>query len=317
MSEAGASSRGSACGKVILLGEHAVVHGSPALAAGIDRGARAEVTRRPDGSPSLLHLGHDAIPADPTSSDARARAFAALLAEGAPVPPIEANASSDLPQGGGLGSSSALGVAIARAVEALLDPSATPPSSAVLARATAWDKVFHGNPSGVDIAAAAHGGCLRFSRKEGIRPLRLRRPLDLCIGWSGSPSSTREMVENVARLLERKPDLVETAIGGVTSLVENAVLAVEAGDLRGLGKLMDLNQMILAGLMLSTEGIEALCAGARDAGALGAKLTGGGGGGSVIALVESPEAASPVLAAWTEAGYSGFSTRISTPEPAR
>ena len=115
-----------------------------------------------------------------------------------------------------------------------------------------------------------------------------------------------EMVEGVARLKARKPELVDSAVAGVGALVDNAVLAVETGDHVGLGKLMDLNQMILAGLMLSTEPIEALCALARGAGALGAKLTGAGGGGSVIALVDGEAAAAPVLAAWSAAGYSGF-----------
>jgi mevalonate kinase len=316
MSLAGARARGSACGKVILLGEHVVVHGAPALAAGIDRGARAEAGVVSEGSPSKLLLAGDTILADPASTDARARAFAALLAEGGPAPAVEVEAASDLPSGGGLGSSSAIGVAIARAVVALLDPPPADARAAALARANAWERVFHGNPSGVDIAAAATGGCLRFSRAQGIRPLQLRRPLDLCIGWSGASSSTREMVEGVARLKARKPELVDSAVAGVGALVDNAVLAVETGDHTGLGKLMDLNQMILAGLMLSTEPIEALCALARGAGALGAKLTGAGGGGSVIALVNGEAAAAPVLAAWSAAGYSGFSTRIHPTEPA-
>ncbi len=307
-----ASAHGSACGKVILLGEHVVVHGAPALAAGIDRGARAEARVLAEGTPSKLLLAGAEIPADAASTDARARAFAALLAEGGPAPAVEVEAVSDLPSGGGLGSSSAIGVAIARAVVALGGGA----SSTVLDRATAWERVFHGNPSGVDIAAAVTGGCLRFSRAEGIRPLRLRCPLDLCIGWSGASSSTREMVEGVARLKVRKPEVVDSAVAGVGALVDNAVLAVEGGDLAGVGKLMDLNQMILAGLMLSTEAIETLCSLARATGALGAKLTGAGGGGSVIALVDGEAAAAPVLAAWSEAGYSGFSTRIHPTEPA-
>src|SRR5262249_22120949 len=108
----------------------------------------------------------------------------------------------------------------------------------------------------------------------------------------------------------QKTEMVDRSIAGIASLVENAALAIEAGDLEGLGKLMDLNQMLLAGLMLSTETLESLCAAARRAGALGAKLTGKGGGGSVLALVADPARGEEVLAAWRAAGYDGFSTRV-------
>ncbi len=308
---------GSAHGKVILLGEHAVVYGAPALAAGIDRGARATATTLPPGEPSRLRLGEDSIPADPESTDDRARAFAALLAEGRAATSVLVEAMSELPAGGGLGSSAAIGVAAGRAVAGLFDPQIEGESAA---RAVAWERIFHGNPSGIDTAAAAIGGCFRFTREHGAHPIPVARPLTLAIGWSGSSSSTRTMVEGVARLRARKPTMVDKSIAGIAALVENAALAVEAGDLLGLGRLFDLNQMILAGLLLSTEAIEDMCATARAAGALGAKLTGAGGGGSVIALVganqstDEDAAAAMILNAWRAAGYRGFVTRVGVPE---
>jgi mevalonate kinase len=118
------------------------------------------------------------------------------------------------------------------------------------------------------------------------------------------------MVETVARLRQRRPAIVAKAFDGIAALVQNARLAVEAGDRVGLGKLMDLNQMILSGLFVSTEEIERLCHLAREAGALGAKLTGAGGGGSVVALVSGVGAADRVLEAWKADGFWGFGTRI-------
>jgi mevalonate kinase len=295
-----------ASGKVLLLGEHVVVYGAPALAAGIDRGARAEAERLPAGEPSRLRVGAELVAA--SSDDDRARAFAALLADGDPLPPLAVSAESDLPPGAGLGSSAAIGVAIARAA---LAAAGRPAEDAdVIARATAWERIFHGNPSGVDVTAAAVAGCFRFTKAEGVRPLAPARDLILCIGLTGVATSTRDMVEGLARLRARKPELVDRSIAGVTALVENAALAIVDGDLPAVGKLMDLNQMILAGLMLSTEAIEALCAAARGAGALGAKLTGKGGGGSVLALAETTARADDVLAAWRAAGYEGFVTRV-------
>jgi len=302
----------TASGKIILLGEHAVVYGAPALAAGIDRGATATAELAPAGHDSCLTLGSTRHRPDfDPGSAGEGRAFAALLGDlraGPALPPLAIGAELDLPPGTGLGSSAALGVAIARA--ALLAAGHPADDAAVIVRADAWERVFHGNPSGIDTAAAAVGGCFRFTRGEGPRPLVPARDLVLCVGLTGVSTSTREMVEGVARLRVRKPDLVDRAVNGITALVENAALAIEAGDLSAVGKLMDLNQMILAGLMLSTEDIENLCRAARQAGALGAKLTGKGGGGSVLALVADEAAAEPVLAAWRDAGYKGFVTNV-------
>ncbi|XYH92297.1 mevalonate kinase [Sorangium sp. So ce1128] len=309
---------GEASGKVILLGEHVVVYGAPALAAGIERGARARAAR--SSGASALWLGgreHGAPPAEGEAGSDVAQAFTALLEALPDAGPVRVAAESDLPPGGGLGSSAALGVAIARAVAALARGPLGSPAEAAFTAAAAWERVFHGNPSGIDTTAAARGGCFRFTRAHGATSLAPRDDLWLCIGSTGVPSSTRSMVDLVARLFERKPTLAESSISGISALVENAALAIEAGDAIGLGRLMDLNQMLLAGMFVSTEAIEALCKLAREAGALGAKLTGAGGGGSVIALLPppppggaAPEVADRVLAAWRDAGYSGFVTRV-------
>jgi mevalonate kinase len=172
----------------------------------------------------------------------------------------------------------------------------------------AWERVFHGNPSGVDAWAAAHGGCVLFTRGSGIKPIHVARRIPLAIGVAGPPASTKVMVEGVARLREKKPDMVSKSLAGIDSLVKNAALCIDAGDLIGLGKLLDLNQMLLSGLFLSTEEIENACAWAREAGALGAKLTGSGGGGCVIALAE--EDPTPVLDAWRSKGLACFASVV-------
>lgn len=317
MSEERRRAAATACGKVILFGEHAVVYGVAALAAGVSRGARAEVVLAGSGRASVLRLGEREITAG-TGVDDLTRAFEALL--GADAPAVEITAMSELPPGGGLGSSAALGVAIARAIEALSTRSEAEQRERAFERAMAWERVFHGNPSGIDSYAAAHGGIFRFVRGEGAIPIVPAEDLWLCVGLSGQSASTRAMVEGVARLFERKPAVKQRTLEACASLVRNATLALEAGDLAGIGRLMDLNQMVLAGLFLSTEALEHLCALARQAGALGAKLTGSGGGGSVIALVPPPPpdtaadtpgpVAMAVLSAWKQAGFEGFATCI-------
>jgi mevalonate kinase len=287
-------------GKVILLGEHAVVYGVPAIAAGIERGVFAGA--RPAPSSTLRIADRRAEVGD--GSDL-ALAFAALL-ESLAAPALAVEATLELPPGSGLGASAALGVAIARAV---LEASGLEPEPGrVLAAAAAWEGVYHGNPSGVDAAAAAHDGCLWFDKVSGVQPIALGHELVLAIGLAGPPASTKLMVESVARLRERRPEVVDKALAGIGALVRNAKLCLEAGDQSGLGSLMNYNQMILSGLFVSTEGIERCCGLARDAGALGAKLTGAGGGGAVVALCDAdPER---VLTAWRAAGIECFASRV-------
>jgi len=302
---------GRAWGKVILLGEHAVVYGIPAIAVGIDRGARATAIRRA-GSTSVLEVpGWSVVAAEGESSTDLARAFSALVGaarasaaatilEGA----VTVSAHAELPPGGGLGCSAALGVAVARALVPGLDP------AAAADLAMAWERVFHGNPSGIDAAVAAHGGSIRFEKGRAMERVSLGAPLTVCLGSTGVGSSTKTMVEGVARLRERRRDVVDKAFAGIAAIVQSGRAALEAGDTGALGQLMDMNQMILAGLFLSTEEIERLCGAARSAGALGAKLTGAGGGGCVVALAPDAEAGDRIVRAWEAVGFSGFTARV-------
>jgi len=118
------------------------------------------------------------------------------------------------------------------------------------------------------------------------------------------------MVEAVARMHARQPSVTQKTFDAIRAVVQNARLAVEAGDLAALGKLLDLNQMLLAGLLVSTQEIEAMCEMARGEGALGAKLTGAGGGGCVVALAETRADADRILAGWARIGRAGFVTEV-------
>jgi mevalonate kinase len=312
---------GRASGKVILVGEHAVVYGAPAIAVGIERGARARAVF--EGETSELRLtvqGCEPIRATVGGDEPVSRALTALLLSCSVKRPVRVEAHAELPAGAGLGCSAALGVAIARAVLGIST------DDEARTHAMAWERVFHGNPSGVDAAVAALGGAIVFERRDEASPpesekaepsieqLEFGTQLVLAIGHSGGRSSTKTMVESVARQRERSPDLVRKTFEGITAISRNARLAIEAGDVVALGKLLDMNQMLLAGLLLSTQEIETLCLVAREAGALGSKLTGAGGGGCVIALAESHASAEAIVAAWKDEGFAGFVTEAGNRE---
>lgn len=278
-------------GKVILTGEHAVVYGLPALACGLERGASAQVKR---GASSLTIQGVR------VAEDSETFAAFLELCDSLQLTPCSVEVSLEMPAGVGLGASAAIGVSIARALVG-----ADERSPRVLEAAERWERVFHGKPSGIDAACAFAGGCIRFSKATGWTRVRLGAPLQLAVAVAGPPSSTKAMVDEVGRFRERNPGRFQENLEAIGALVNNAERCLEAGDWRGLGTLLDYNQMLLASWFLSTPEIEACCHAARRAGALGAKLTGAGGGGCVIAL-PGDQGADPIIDAWTAAGYTCF-----------
>lgn len=285
-------------GKVILLGEHSVVYGKPALAAGLGIGVRATAESAAELGHHELHCLPWDVRVQPGDDEPLARAFEALLAHYGERPPVRVRCDVQLPGGAGLGCSAAIGVAVVRALDARWRAGEPPASDEEVAELSLrWERVFHGNPSGVDNAMAAAGGVAVFRRSEPLRRLSVPKPLPLVIAHSGESSSTKEIVDFVRRQHDKEPGRIGEIFDGIEALVRNAELAVEAGDLKGLGQLMDMNQALLSALMLSTENLETLCRVARSHGALGAKLTGAGGGGCMIALAPSRDAATEIEAA--------------------
>lgn len=286
-------------GKVILLGEHAVVHGYPAIAAGIERGVTARATPADEDRLALRPWGVDVRP-DPEGEPLE-QAFAVALANYPTRPLLAVDANVELPSGAGLGCSAAIGVAVLDAIDEALE---LPRDRQALAEAAlAWERVFHGNPSGVDNTMSALGGVACFRKGQPLEPLQSNKTLHLAIGNSGESPSTKSMVDLVARQLERDPDRVTQSFEAIEILVRNAKLAIQAGDHVALGQLFDLNHSILSSLMLCTTKLDAMCQAARDAGALGAKMTGGGGGGCMIALAPKHEEAVRIAAVLGEGSF--------------
>jgi mevalonate kinase len=273
-------------GKVILLGEHSVVHGSAAIAMGINRGISA-IARIADGD--LLTVspwGSGVLPRN-NGEQPLERAFAIALAAYPDRPPLQIDVQVDLPSGAGLGCSAAMGVAVFDAIDQALRVNR---SREELGRiALRWEEVFHGNPSGIDNMAAALGGVLHYKKGAPLKRLQVARPFRVVVADSGERSETKKMVSLVASQLASNPARVRDKFDEVCDLVREAELALCNGDMRTLGRLLNLNHGILSSLLLSTPKVEELCRLARAQGALGAKVTGAGGGGCIVALAEDDE----------------------------
>ena len=276
--------RGRAAGKVILLGEHVVVYARPALAVGLARGLEVRVER--GAGPLAVRTDVPALAADerPAALVREAAAALGIQADG-----LRVEVRSELPGGAGLGSSAALSVAVLRALAVAAGRRLSLADELALGRRL--EAIFHGNPSGIDPTAAALGGCFRFTRGEPpmVTPLRVPRPLPLVVAYTGRGRSTGAVVAGLRERWEGDRVAYERRFDEVAGLVAEAAVAVESGDVVGLGRAFDENQRLLEALGVSAPEVESLVATARNAGAYGAKLTGGGGGGAVIAVAAEPE----------------------------
>jgi len=294
------AARGFGHGKLILVGEHAVVHGHPALAAGISTGigvvARPGVGRLRVPAWQMEAAVDDGTPVG--------RALGAIVRR-LDAPGLDFDADAGIPSRAGLGSSAALAVAVARAALAARGRVAT--DDLVGAAAAAAEEVFHGNPSGIDAAAARTGATGRYTRAAGWQPMPVLQKITICVGLSGRPRDTAAQVAAVGRLRERLPVAGEM-LACLGRLADDAAGALARGDVDGLGRIFDAAHGLLAGLRLSSPELETLVHGARAAGAVGAKLTGAGGGGAVIAIAPGHER--DVLKRWRAAGFEGFLTDI-------
>jgi mevalonate kinase len=289
-------------GKVILLGEHGVVYGYPALAAPISRGVRA-VARPARALELVCPQGLSRL-----QRQALHLAFAAA-ARKVKKARVSISLASDLPLSMGLGSSAALSVAVARVLlKAATSKEATTPEVAALA--LVMEKEFHGTPSGVDHATSACNAMIRFARGEA-KAVSSPRPVKVLVALAGARAPTRATVSALRDRQARWRARYRRIFAEIARLVDDGVGMVRRGDLEGLGDVMNMNQGLLAALGLSSEPIEAMVHRLRSLGALGAKLTGAGGdGGAVIGLFLEPERA---LVPLRRAGVECFTSQLAGP----
>jgi mevalonate kinase len=297
----------SAPGKIILFGEHAVVYGRPAIAIPVmDISARAVVLASPLGKPGqveikapMIGLNESLATLDPKHP------FAVLLHELAnylhlkQYPAFTLKITSSIPVSSGLGSGAAVSTAIVRAVSSFLGQRLDDATISSLVFIT--EKIFHGTPSGIDNTVVAYARPLLFTRGEPNQFLRICRPFNLIIADTGVRSPTIHAVSDVRKLYEEDPQKSERIFDQIAAIVKKAHAILENGPIHDLGPLMTQNHDRLKELTVSSKELDALVDAAMQSGALGAKLSGAGRGGNMIALVRS-EDVDQVTQALTKAG---------------
>jgi len=156
-------------------------------------------------------------------------------------------------------------------------------------RAFEGETIIHGKPSGVDNNVSTYGGVLSYDKENGIKRHKLDQNIPFIIGNTKKKRSTKKMVENVAALKEHNPVEMEKILNSMGLIAESGLDALMKADILRVGDLMDLNHGLLSAIGVSTMKLEILCHTSRNNGALGAKLTGAGGGGCMIAIAEEPD----------------------------
>jgi hydroxymethylglutaryl-CoA reductase len=214
-----------------------------------------------------------------------------------------------VPRAMGLGGSAAVAVAVIRAVARHFKIESPDPDTNALA--FECERLSHQRPSGVDNTVATFGQMIVFKRGDppSMEPLATPKPIPLVIGLTGVESLTAVTVNRVYKAWQRNHALYDRIFQEIDSLTNQAIAAIKAYDLEQLGELMNINQGLLNALQVSSWELEELIQIARDNGALGAKLTGGGGGGAMIALC--PQDPERVVEAMQKAGYQAMQTEIS------
>ncbi len=269
--------RATAPGKLMLLGEHAVVYGQPSLVTAVDQRLSVDIEKTTDGKITI-----DA----PQVKDTRFVEEAIRLGSGLwhiSHSGLKLATESSFSGKYGLGSSAAVTVATLKALAVTFGKQID--SRALFDAAYRVVMNIQGVGSGFDVASAAFGGTLYFmSGGKVIEPLTLKDSMPLVIGYTGVKSNSVDIVKDVAKKREEYPQRVNRIMEAIGKLVLQARDAVTAGDWERLGKYMDFDQEYLRDLGVSSEKLEALIAAAKKAGAWGAKLSGAGVGDCMIAL---------------------------------
>jgi mevalonate kinase len=303
---------GKGYGKCILFNEHFVVYGIPSIVSAIGNATLATAEETESGGIQLI----DNRPATPgykeekkeQQEDSLRRILEAMNIS--PDKNIRITLTGDLYAASGVGASAASCTAIARALNQLFDMGLG--DDRINEIAYEGEKGYHGTPSGVDNTASTYGGMIWFVKGEPntFDPIRISQPIEIVMGNTGTVANTKSAVAGVKERKEKNPELYSQIFGRARNLAYDARKALESLKLKEVGRLMNVNHQLLQKIEVSNGDLDTLVEIARKAGAFGAKMTGGGLGGYMVALTPGESLQEKVAKAIEEKGFSVVKTKI-------
>jgi mevalonate kinase len=288
----------SAPGKVILCGEHAVVYGQPAIALPLrEIRAIATIMDAPAGS-GIVCAAPDiqqqwTLPTAVETPLAQLISLTLRQLEITPLPDLQITLRSPIPIARGMGSGAALGVALVKALATHLGHPLDPASVSALVYES--ERAYHGTPSGIDNTVVSYEQPVWFARSNNetltIQPLQINTPFELVIGDTGVRAPTHITVGGVRQRRQQEPQRYDQLFAEIGVVAHSVRQQLAQGHIHAVGQLLDRNQQLLREIGVSSPELERLIEAAHMAGASGAKLSGGGGGGIMLALVDGAHAA--------------------------
>jgi mevalonate kinase len=290
----------SAPGKTILFGEHAVVYGKPAIAAAVDKRAYVTISKREDhlthvtvgdlGVSGFLDLKNRTIQLENGSGMQRGilEYILKALIKAKTEESVEVDVRLDIPIGAGLGSSAAVTVATIMAAASFNQITLTNETMANLAHQVELD--VQGAASPIDTSLSTYGGVIYLSKQpQKLVKLEIPHELPIVIGYTSTRGNTGELVKLVRQKKDARPEVINPILDSMEAVANGARQAIIKGDHKTIGLLMNINQGLLDALGVNTEELSKMVFTARNQGAMGSKLTGAGGGGSMIAYCPGRE----------------------------
>jgi mevalonate kinase len=307
--------KGSGFGKTILFGEHFVVHGVAGIASAVDSVANAKVKKTQKG----INITDERTGAKGYAEKKKLQQLESIermliaMNKDPKKVAIDIWLGGDLPGFSGLGASAASSVAIARAIaqEFKLDLS----NEKINSIAYEAEKAYAGNPSGIDNTAATFGGLIWFKKNlitgsNEIEQLKIPEPVEIVIANTGIVANTKAMVAGVAERKEKNPKKYDVIFKQAEELAIKGKVALQVFNLRKVGSLMNENHHLLQEIEVSCKELDFLVELARKKGAIGAKMTGGGGGGCILALTPGEILQEKVACAIENEGNEVLRTKI-------
>ncbi len=209
----------------------------------------------------------------------------------------------------GMGGSSSVFTAFSLAYAKMMNGNITTEEIAEIANL--GDTVSHGGtPSGIDANSVAYGGYLTYRKSTGLKPLDINFEIPIIIVNSGKPATTSETVAYVRKQREQDPEFVDSVMNNLEEITKNAFLSLNSKDLETFGKLMFDYYSELKKLNISTDELDKIINISRESNALGAKPTGGWGGGNCLVLAKNSEKAQELIETYKKNGFDAFVTKL-------